>query len=151
MSVKIYFKRLSPNAKAPLRAHPSDEGADLFAATRHPVGDYTSAGNAIEVIEYGTGLAFAIPQGYSFELRARSSIWKQGMSLCNGVGTIDQAYRNEVKAFFYSFSGKSYDVGDRICQLLLRPYVNPSEIEFIEVDELPTGEDRGGGFGSTGR
>lgn len=146
--LKIYVKKLNPEAALPKRAHPTDEGADLYACTRRLAAEYSDS--RVDVFEYGTGLTFAIPKGYALDLRARSSIWKKGMMLCNGVGTIDQTYRDEVKAFFYAFSRDSYDVGDRVAQLLIRPYVNPEEIEFVEVDELPSGDDRGGGFGSTG-
>ena len=152
MSIRIYVKKLNKDSKLPFRAHPTDAGADVYACSRRTVSDFSSVGNIISVIEYGTGLAFSIPKGYFFDMRARSSVWKMGMSLCNGVGTIDQTYHDEVKACFYQFNpSRSYEIGERIGQLVLVPYVNPEEVEFIEVDELPIEDDRGGGFGSTGK
>lgn len=152
--VKIYFKKLSPNAKAPFRAHPTDAGIDVYVATKRTVNDFSSLGNLISVIEYGTKLAFSIPKGYAMEFRPRSSVWKVGMQLCNGCGLIDQTYHLEVMAYFYQFNPqKSYEIGERIGQLVLLPYVDPEEIEFVDVGdgELPMDNgDREGGFGSTG-
>ena len=151
--VTIYYKKLRENAKDPERAHESEAGADVFASTKHIV----KSRGGIDVIEYGTGLALAIPKGYALDFRARSSVWKQGMILCNGVGTIDEAYHDEVEAFFYKIldgqyeNDCQYNIGDKIGQLVLQPYVDPREIRYVEVDELKFDEDRGGGFGSTGR
>ncbi|MBP5459663.1 MAG: hypothetical protein J6Y62_05845 [Clostridia bacterium] len=152
--VKIYFKRLHPLAKAPYRAHPTDAGADLYAATCRPAGDYSFVGCNVSVVEYGTGLAFSIPRGMAWELKSRSSIWKMGMCMCNGSGLFDESFHLEARAYFYQFNPvKKYAVGDRIAQFVLMPYVDPREIEFVDVGDgdLPTyGQDREGGVGSTG-
>lgn len=148
--VEIKVKRLVPEAELPVRKHESDAGADVKAVSKHLAAAYSDGENVLDVVEYGTGLAFSIPKGYALDFRARSSVWKQGMMLCNGVGTIDEAYHDEVKAFFYKFAYGEYNIGDRIGQLVLQPYVDPREIKFVEVDELEFNENRGGGFGSTG-
>lgn len=146
--VKIFVKRLVPEARLPERAHFDDKGADVYATSRN-IAMMFHEGK--DVLCYGTGLAFAIPSGYSMELRPRSSVYKTGMSLCNSVGTIDAQYRGEVKAMFYSDDNcKPYNVGDKIAQLVV-PECLATEVEFVEVDELPESARGEGGFGSTGK
>jgi len=143
--LEILFRRLVPDAEPPRKAHDGDAGWDVTAAS------YRNE-NGIHV--YGTGLAFAVPKGCWLDARARSSIYKRGLWLSNGVGTIDSAYRGEVGAMFYSmmFPCDPYKVGERIIQLIPMP-IKCDEVVFAEVDELPESWDgRGeGGFGSTGR
>lgn len=154
--VRILVKRLSPDARLPERAHFDDAGADVFAAScTYEPANY-SCTDKKNVITYGTGLAMAIPSGYWIDMRPRSSVYKTGMYLCNSVGTIDAGYRGEVMAKFYSDipyedNCNSYKVGDKIAQLVVLPNVSPTDVEFVEVDELPDVNDRKGGFGSTGR
>lgn len=145
MPVLIPFKRLDERAKPPCRAHEGDAGFDVTAIeVRKENGVYI----------YRTGLAFAVPKGCWLDARARSSIYKTGLILCNGVGTIDSSYRGEVQAMFYDNDfdfPEPYRVGDRIMQLIPMP-CRADEVEFVEVKELPESWDgRGtGGFGSTG-
>ena len=54
--MNLKFKKLNPNAVAPTIAKPGDAGADLTAISV----DYQLNG----IIEYGTGLAVEIPDGY---------------------------------------------------------------------------------------
>lgn len=149
--VTILFKKLVPEAKAPTRAHDGDAGWDVTAV---------SVAQERGAYIYGTGLAFAIQEGYWMDLRARSSIYKTGAVLASGLGTIDAGFRNEVKAVFYTMQSPMfamptyppYGTGDRIAQLIVQPALT-TDVEFVEVDELPeSGDGRGeGGFGSTGR
>ena len=144
--VKILVKRLNHDAKLPFRAHDADAGADVFATSKK----YIDIDH--DVICYGTGLALAIPDGYWVDLRARSSVYKTGQFLANGVGTIDSGYRGEVMAVFYNTNtdANSYSIGDRIAQFVVMPNVSPMDVEFVEVDELPSSERGDGGFGSSG-
>ena len=147
----ILFKRLDPRAIPPRRAHDGDAGWDIYAISREM--DLETG-----AIVYRTGLAFAVPRGMWLDARARSSIYRTGLCLCNGVGTIDSGYRGEVMACFYNAASahpayfKPYHVGDRILQLVPMP-VRCDEVEFREVDKLPPPLDGRGaaGFGSTGR
>ena len=144
--IRILVKRLNSDAKLPMRAHPNDAGADVFATSKR----YIDIDH--DVISYGTGIALAIPDGYWVDLRARSSVYKTGLFLANGVGTIDSGYRGEVRAVFYTnyASITGYNVGDKIAQLVVMPNVSPLDVEFVEVDELPDSERGESGFGSTG-
>lgn len=164
--MKVKIKKLSDNAVIPVKAHPTDAGMDLTATSKV----YDKYGN----VSYGTGLAFEIPEGYVGLLFPRSSNCKQDLLLCNSVGILDSSYRGEV---FFKFKPtpvlwlneegesvdsdsfdyiaepeaedfQSWNVGDRIGQIIIMPY---PEIEFEEVEEL-SASDRGvGGFGSSGK
>ena len=90
MEVKI--KKLCETAVIPSYAKPGDAGMDLVATSRI----FDKYGN----VEYGTGLAMEIPEGYVGLIFARSSIFKQDLSLSNAVGVIDSGYRGEVKFKF---------------------------------------------------
>lgn len=120
-------------------------GYDLTAVSRKWNEEYG-------VWEYGTGIAIEIPEGYEGEIRARSSIYKTGLILSNGVGTIDSDYRGEIMAKFYESDiiggGTPYNVGDRIAQLLIKPVESP---EFVEVSELSDTQRGEGSYGSTGK
>lgn len=90
MEVKI--KKLCETAVIPSYAKPGDAGMDLVATSRV----FDKYGN----VEYGTGLAMEIPEGYVGLIFARSSISKQDLSLANAVGVIDSGYRGEIKLKF---------------------------------------------------
>jgi len=93
--VKVYVKRLCESARMPERAHSNDAGADVFATSvvSNCSGCTDVAGK--HVVSYGTGIAFAIDDSHWIDLRPRSSIYKTGLTLSNGVGIIDSGYRGE--------------------------------------------------------
>lgn len=151
--MKVRFKKLSENAVAPNKAHPTDAGFDLTATSR-VVDDY---GNIV----YGTGIAVEIPENHVGLIFPRSSVCKKELFLTNSVGVIDSGYRGEIMVKFKMTASSLdpltacenlerliYKTGERIGQLIIIPI---PEIEFIETDEL-SDTDRGtGGYGSTGK
>lgn len=141
-NIKVKIKKLSKNAKLPTKAHETDAGYDLYAASISVDKNYN--------IVYGTGIAVEIPNGYVGLVFPRSSIASKDIMLTNSVGVIDSGYRGEIMAKFKRVTGEfgAYQVGDRIAQLIIMPY---PEIEYEEVDDL-SDSDRGvGGYGSSGR
>jgi dUTP pyrophosphatase len=95
-------------------------------------------------------IAMEIPEGHFLLLAARSSLYKRGLSMRNGIGIIDSDYRgdeDEIKAVLFNFTDKPIVVGrdDRIVQGVLVPFVRA---EWEEVSKMD-GKIRGG-FGSTG-
>ena len=98
-----------------------------------------------------TGIAVAIPVGYMGIVVPRSGLaLKHGISLVNTPGIIDSGYRGELKVVMVNTDPRDdYQVtrGDRIAQLIIQEIVS---VTWRPVDEL-TGEDRGGGFGHSGR
>lgn len=141
MEVKI--KRLSENAVIPTYAKDGDAGMDLTATSKSE----DENGNVV----YGTGLAFEIPKGYVGLLFPRSSNAKKDLLLSNAVGVCDSGYRGEV-LFKYkktqTMGGRSYEIGERIGQIIIMPY---PYIEFKEVDRLSETERGCGGYGSSGK
>lgn len=139
----VRFKKLNPNAVTPSYAKAGDAGLDLTAISMQIV-DNTTHG----YVEYGTGIAVEIPQGYVGLIYPRSSISNTGMMLSNSVGVIDSGYRGEIKFRFKWISNTSmYNLGDRIGQLVVMPYPT---IQMEEVLELNTSERGAEGFGSSG-
>jgi dUTP diphosphatase len=149
MDLKV--KKLDPNAVLPKYAHEGDAGLDLIALTtdQHSNGDY---------IEYGTGLAVEIPEGFVGLIFPRSSISNKDLMLTNCVGVIDSGYRGEIKFRFKPAianngqnkfgirSGYRYNLGEKIGQLLIIPY---PKINVVEVSELASSERGEKGFGSS--
>ena len=149
MEVKI--KKLVENAVIPKYAHSTDAGLDLTAISKE---------NKNGVYIYGTGLAIEIPEGYVGLIFPRSSNYKQDLWLTNCVGVIDSGYRGEIKFMFKDIptnkvllpgeyaEHKTWEVGDRIGQLIIMPY--PS-INLVEVNNLSDSDRGEGGFGSSGK
>lgn len=141
--MKIKIKKLVPEAQIPIYATAGSNAMDIVAVSKKII----DKGN-FGYVEYGTGLAFEVPEGYGLFLLPRSSISKTGLILANSVGLVDSDYRGEVSFRFKHISGTSdYNIGDRIGQLLI---LETPKIEFEEVQELSETERGTGGYGSTG-
>jgi dUTP pyrophosphatase len=141
--MKVKIKKLHPDAIIPKYAMDGDAAMDLTAVTKEIEHTYNGT-----QIKYTTGLSFEIPNGYVGLIFPRSSIKKTGMVLTNHVGVIDSGFRGDVTFFFTLNNGVSYNVGDRIGQIMIIPY--PS-IEFEEVEELSDTIRNTNGFGSSGK
>lgn len=138
--MKVKFKKLHADAKAPFQATPGSAGFDLTATSKERADYYHT--------RYGTGLAVEIPDGYVGLLFPRSSCYKKGMLLSNCVGVVDSDFRGEVSAVFLGTHEEiSYQVGDRICQLVIMPF---PAVEYVEAEELSETIRGTGGYGSTG-
>ena len=139
MEVKV--KKLHIDAVIPKYAKVGDAGLDLTAVSLNMSPDQ---------IIYDTGLAFEIPEGHVGLIFPRSSICKHSLSLANSIGVIDSQYRGPVKVVFNlrpNVPKPAYEVGDRICQLVILPY---PQIKLVESNELSDTERGSGGFGSSG-
>ena len=91
--MELKFKRLNDKAIMPIRAHKSDAGLDLTCTEIVPV---RNACNQL-LLEYHTGLAVEIPEGYVGLLFPRSSVFKTSLIQSNCVGVIDSGYRERLK------------------------------------------------------
>lgn len=97
-----------------------------------------------------TGLYMAIPEGYEGQIRGRSGLaLKNGVTLANGVGTIDSDYRGEVGVILINLGTEDFIIenGDRIAQFILSKY---EKIDFEVVKDLDLTVRDSGGFGHTG-
>jgi len=141
--MKIKIKKLVPEAQIPMYATAGSNAMDVVAVSKKLVNQ-----DSFGYIEYGTGLAFEIPEGYGLFLLPRSSISKTGLILANSLGLVDTDYRGEVSfRFKYIPQTLDYNIGDRIGQVLI---LETPKIEFEEVQELSETERGSGGYGSTG-
>jgi dUTP pyrophosphatase len=139
MMKTINVKKTHVQAQLPAKMNSSDAGFDCYAVEINETEDF---------LEYNLGFQVEIPQGFFGLLVARSSITKYDLMVKNSVGIIDAGYRGDVKLRTKKFGEKIYNVGERVCQLLILPV---PEFSFVEVDQLDTENDRLGGFGSTGK
>ena len=147
-TLNVKTKILDPSIPTPALqyAKDGDAGIDLTATSK----SYENDGNVV----YGTNRAFEIPEGYVGLLFPRSSNSKKDLLLSNSVGILDSGYRGEVmfkyKSTIWDGSygyGNSYQIEDRVGQLIILPY---PKIQFEEVSELSETERGTGGYGSTG-
>ena len=98
-----------------------------------------------------TGVFIQLPEGYEAQIRARSGLAaNHGISLVNGIGTIDSDYTGEVKIILINHGTEPFEIKDqeRVAQLILAPVV---QAHFQLVEELSDTIRGSGGFGSTGR
>jgi dUTP pyrophosphatase len=142
--VKLEFLRLDPSVSIPRPAREGDAGLDLAA-------------NADLVVAPGeramvpTGLAVAIPEGHAGLVLPRSGLAsRQGLTLANAPGLIDEGYRGEIIVAVVNLDPRDkveIRRADRIAQLVVVPF---APVEPVEVAELPESARGQGGFGSTG-
>ena len=159
---------LMEDAKIPAYARLGDAGLDVYSTEDIEIGP-----GETKLIH--TGLKVAIPRGYELQVRPKSGIsLKTKLRVANTPGTIDSGYRDEVCVIIenlepkiadidYDFDergrtiinsilhGKSYSIekGQKIAQLILNEIVVANFEKVNSIAEVE-GEDRGGGFGSTG-
>lgn len=168
--MRTEIKLLDENAVVPKRAHDTDTGYDLtFIGLKKIVGD---------VIFFRTGIAICPPAGYYWEVAPCSRISKQGLSVANSFGVIDEDYRGEILVAIrvhhayagegigksqqfangiIEFEGKRYRTLSSLAEAILRdkPVITQLilrrryESEFVEVQELSETQRGDGGFGST--
>ena len=163
MNDKLFISKCREDAVIPKYANPGDAGMDIYAAE-----DVIMEPGCTKLVP--TGLKMAIPVGYEVQIRPRSGIsLKTMLRIPNAPGTIDSGYRDEVNVIVHNASIRqetsdetyftpdtkgvrhgTYMIrkGDRIAQMVIAKveYLEPELVESV----ADIGEDRGGGFGSTG-
>ena len=142
-SIKIV--KLHKNAVLPEYQTVGAAGADIHACLETPVTLVPMERRMVP-----TGLAMALPEGYEVQIRARSGMSiKHGITMVNGVGTIDCDYRGELGVLLINLSEEPFTIepGMRIAQMVIAKY---ERVEWREVDQLGETERGGGGYGSTG-
>lgn len=164
-NITVNFKKLSKKAVIPTYAHPTDAGMDMVAISKTETEDY---------IEFDTGIAIELPEGFVGLLFPRSSNSKKDLLLCNSVGVVDVGYSNSIRFRFKKiinpnkltvitswvkklfgiksitselyYDAKEYNVGEKIGQLVIMPY---PKVDLVEVDEFAPSDRGMDGFGST--
>ena len=167
--IKVPIELCRPNAKIPQYAHLTDAGADIYAAE-----DMDIQPGETKIIPLGIKLA--LPAGYAVLIHPRSGLSvKTKMRVANSIGLCDSDYRDEYGVILENIEPRIKDLdlefneetgtytvksvlygetihitqGERIGQLRL---VEVPHMAFYEVDDISViGNNRGGGFGSTGQ
>ena len=166
--IQIPIELCHPNAKIPAYAKPGDAGMDIYALE-----DFEVTPGERKIIK--TGLKVAIPRGYELQVRPRSGTSvKTALRVANTPGTIDSGYRDEIGVIIENIEPKIKDIGydfddngniiiksilhgsvfnvgkgERFAQLVLNEV--PSAAFYPVESVAQIGENRGGGFGSTGK
>lgn len=161
--IEVQIELCREDAVLPKYARAGDAGMDVYAAEEVWI-------RPGETVIIPTGLKLAIPEGYEIQVRPRSGVsYKTPLRLPNSPGTIDSGYRDELGIIMtntsetcssnaeriLSIDGKDNQMGtyrikkgDRVAQAVLQEV---PRIAFRVVESVKAvGQDRGGGFGSTG-
>lgn len=102
--IKVAFKPLKSDLKAPFYRHRGDAGMDICASA-----DYLILPG--ETVLVGTNLAVELPEGYELQVRPRSGMsLKTNLTIANSPGTIDAGYRDEIKIIVHNNSDASLAV-----------------------------------------
>ena len=124
---------------------PSSAGMDVRASLKEPVTLMPMQRALIP-----TGLYIQLPHGYECQIRPRSGLaLKKGISLVNTPGTVDADYRGEIGVILINLSDEPFvvNVGERICQMVIKEYTRVDWEPVERLDETVRGD---GGFGHTG-
>lgn len=142
--MNIQIKKLKNEAILPEYQTAQAAGMDLHACLDQSV---TLAPMERKMIP--TGLAIALPVGYEAQIRARSGMSiKHGITMVNGVGTVDADYRGEIGVLVINVGQESFTIEPsmRIAQMVIAKYESAVWQLADELDETARGS---GGFGST--
>ena len=144
-NVEVFVELCREDVQIPQYAREGDAGMDIRAAETFVIAPK-------KTVLIPTGLKVAIPDGYEIQVRPRSGLsLKTPLRVANSPGTIDAGYRDEVCIIMQNTSDDSeftIEKGDRVAQFVLQ---RVPRICFTPVESVKDiGENRGGGFGSTG-
>ncbi|MDK2899163.1 MAG: dUTP pyrophosphatase [Patescibacteria group bacterium] len=143
LNVKI--TRLRKNAIIPVYQTEQSAGMDLHACIDEP-----KTLQPLERAVIPTGLSIELPAGYESQIRARSGMTlKHGITMANGIGTIDADYRGEYGVIVFNLSDAPFTIepNTRIAQLVVSRY---ETVNWQEVQSLSDTTRGVGGYGSTG-
>ena len=144
--MKVRIKKIAEDVELPKYETPGAAGFDFHAYLKEP---YILKVNKRYAVP--TGLIFEIPEGYELQIRARSGLAaRNGITMMNGVGTIDSDYRGEVHVLLVNHGEEDFVIepGMRISQGL---FTRVDQVKFELTDEEFSETERGKkGFGSTG-
>ena len=166
--INVPIELTSENAKMPKYAHLGDGAVDLYSPA-----DYVIKPG--ETIIIPCDIKVALPYGYAFLIHPRSGTSaKTKLRVANSIGLVDSQYKGvigviveniepPIKDISHEFDDKGRPIitsiehgkthyigkGERFAQMRL---VEVPTVNFYQVQSVDgIGEDRGGGFGSSGK
>ena len=165
--INIPIELTSENAKMPKYAHLGDGAVDLYSPAEYTI-------NPGETVIIPCDIKVALPYGYAFLIHPRSGTSaKTKLRVANSVGLVDSQYKGVIGVIIENIEprikdidaeyddsgrlvvksieyGKPYYIGkgERFAQMRL---VEVPTASFYQVESVANiGDDRGGGFGSSG-
>jgi len=146
MTKTIKVELTEDDSVMPSYAYPSDSGFDLYSTKELEIGSFGR-------VLVPTGIKLSFPEGYEIQVRPKSGLaLKQGLTVLNTPGTVDQGYTGEIQVIVFNTNNYSVMIpkGMKIAQAVLCPVVAGKMVEFELVGSVED-KDRGdNGFGSTG-
>ena len=143
--VPIEVIKLRDDAILPVYQTAGAAGADVHACLDEPI-----VLQPLERRMIPTGLAMAIPEGHEVQIRARSGMSiKHGITMVNGIGTIDADYRGELGVLIINLGQEAFTIepGMRVAQMVVARY---DLVNWNVVETLPETARGAGGYGSSG-
>lgn len=161
--IEVPVEYCREGAKTPIYATAGSAALDIYSPE-----EYNIAPGETVIVK--TGLKVALPLGYALLVHPRSGLSvKTQLRVPNSIGLIDSDYRDEIGIILQNIEPKIKDItidengkvtsieygsvitigkGERIAQMRL---VEVPKMMLYEVESVANiGENRGGGFGSTG-
>ncbi len=142
---RISVKIMSKNGNIPAYETEGSAGMDIRVSLETDI-----ILKPMERVLVPTGLHIELTKGYEAQIRARSGLAiKNGISLVNGIGTIDSDYRGEIKIALINLGNEDFLIrdGDRIAQMIIAKY---EQVEWKVTDSIGETKRASGGFGHTG-
>lgn len=141
--MKLLVEKINNKAIIPFQAHKNDAGMDLFSTEEIII-------KPMERKLVHTGIKIQLPKNTEAQIRPRSGLaLKNGITVLNTPGTIDEGYRGEIGIILINLSEETFKVekGMKIAQMVIKPTLTLNIEEVSTLTETTRGE---GGFGSTG-
>ena len=108
----------------------------------------------LERVLIHTGIYFELDEGCEIQVRPKSGrALKEGITVLNTPGTIDNQYQGECCVIVVNLSNKDVEImdGEKIAQAVVCPVYYKERVELNKVDMFESETERGsGGFGHTG-
>ena len=137
----LQFKKLSENAKTPVRSTEGSAGLDLFSA-------HSSVIPGCSCARIKTDIAVSLPSGTYGQIAPRSGLaFNHFIGI--GGGIIDSDFTENIECLIFNHHSTPFEVmkGMKIAQLIVVPCEYP---QICEVDRLTETSRGSSGFGSSG-
>jgi dUTP pyrophosphatase len=146
MTKTIEVETIHPDAVFPKYAYLSDSGFDLHSTQDLEIGPFGR-------VLVPTGIKLSFPENHEIQVRPKSGLAiKQGLTVLNTPGTVDQGYTGEIQVIVFNTNNYSVTIpkGMKVAQAVLCPVINGDYVRFESVNSIENRDRGDNGFGSTG-